>query len=163
MYVGNLAYNVTEEDLTEAFSEFGNVESVNIIKDRFSGQSKGFGFVDMPDNSEADKAIKALNGKDLKGRDIKVGLGDKIYHVIFRERIPDDPDIAMPADDDTGRARITARDMSQQTFSIEHRRRLVQLQIQNHQTKGLFFQHLTDILIVRQDGHWISFILQRFF
>jgi len=55
MYIGNLAYNVTEEDLTEAFSEFGTIESVSIIKDRFSGQSKGFGFVDMPDNSEADK------------------------------------------------------------------------------------------------------------
>jgi RNA recognition motif-containing protein len=77
MYVGNLAYNVTEEDLTEAFSEFGNVESVNIIKDRFSGQSKGFGFVDMPDNSEADKAIKALNGKDFKGRDIKVNQANQ--------------------------------------------------------------------------------------
>jgi len=72
MYIGNLAYNVTEEDLTATFSEFGKVESVSIIKDRFSGQSKGFGFVDMPDNSEADKAIKALNGKDLKGRDLKV-------------------------------------------------------------------------------------------
>ncbi len=77
MYIGNLAYNVTEEDLNEAFSEFGNVESVNIIKDRFSGQSKGFGFVDMPDNSEADKAIKALNGKDFKGRDIKVNQANQ--------------------------------------------------------------------------------------
>lgn len=77
MYVGNLAYNVTVEDLTEAFSEFGTVESVNIIKDRFSGQSKGFGFVDMPDNSEADKAIKALNGTDFKGRDIKVNQANQ--------------------------------------------------------------------------------------
>jgi len=72
MYVGNLAYGVTENDLKEAFSEFGEVESVNIIKDKFSGQSKGFGFVDMPDNSEADKAIKSLNGCQLKGRNIKV-------------------------------------------------------------------------------------------
>lgn len=72
MYIGNLAYNVTEEDLTAAFSEFGKVESVNIIKDRFTGQSKGFGFVDMPDNSEADKAMKALNGTDMKGRDLKI-------------------------------------------------------------------------------------------
>jgi RNA recognition motif-containing protein len=72
MYVGNLAYSVTEEDLQAAFGEFGQVESVNIIKDKFSGQSKGFGFVDMPDNSEADKAIKALNGSDIKGRSIKV-------------------------------------------------------------------------------------------
>jgi len=77
MYIGNLAYNVTEEDLSVAFSEFGTVESVNIIKDRFSGQSKGFGFVDMPDNSEADKAIKALNGTDFKGRDIKVNQANQ--------------------------------------------------------------------------------------
>lgn len=72
MYVGNLAFTVTEQDLTEMFSAFGKVESVNIVKDRFSGQSKGFGFVDMPDNSEADKAIKALNNSRLKDRDIKV-------------------------------------------------------------------------------------------
>jgi len=72
MYVGNLAFTVTEEDLTEAFSVFGTIAGVNIIKDRFTGQSKGFGFVEMPDNSEADKAIKALNGSQLKDRDIKV-------------------------------------------------------------------------------------------
>ncbi len=72
LYVGNLAYSVTEEDLKEVFSEFGELESVNIIKDKYSGQSKGFGFVEMPDNSEADKAIKALNGSQIKGRPIKV-------------------------------------------------------------------------------------------
>lgn len=72
MYVGNLSYSVTEDDLKVLFSEFGEVESVNIIKDKFSGRSKGFGFVEMPDNSEADKAIKALNGTNLKERDIKV-------------------------------------------------------------------------------------------
>jgi len=72
MYVGNLAFTVTEQDLSEAFSAFGKVETVNIVKDRFTGQSKGFGFVDMPDNSEADKAIKALNNSRLKDRDIKV-------------------------------------------------------------------------------------------
>jgi len=72
MYVGNLPHNVNEDELRSLFSEFGEVASVNIIKDRFSGQSKGFGFVDMPNNSEADKAIKALNGTQLKGRDIKV-------------------------------------------------------------------------------------------
>ena len=72
MYVGNLAFTVTEEDLAAAFSAFGTVAGVNIIKDRFTGQSKGFGFVDMPDNSEADKAIKALNNSQLKDRDIKV-------------------------------------------------------------------------------------------
>ena len=72
MYVGNLPYYVNEEDLRTVFAEFGEIASVNIITDRVSGQSKGFGFVDMPNNSEADKAIKALNGSDLHGRSIKV-------------------------------------------------------------------------------------------
>jgi RNA recognition motif-containing protein len=72
MYIGNLAYDVTENNLRNAFSEFGEVSSVKIIIDNFSGRSKGFGFVEMPDNSEADQAIKALNGKVLNGRSIKV-------------------------------------------------------------------------------------------
>jgi RNA recognition motif-containing protein len=76
MYVGNLAYGVTEEDLKKAFSEFGEVASVKIITDKFSGQSKGFGFVEMPNNSEADQAIKALNGKPLGGRAIKVNQAE---------------------------------------------------------------------------------------
>ena len=72
MYVGNLSFSVTEDDLKAVFSEFGEVASVNIIKDKYSGKSKGFGFVEMPNNSEADKAIKSLNGSQLQGRDIKV-------------------------------------------------------------------------------------------
>lgn len=72
IYVGNLPYSVTENDLQEAFGAFGNVSSVNIITDKYSGQSKGFGFVEMPDNSEADKAMKALNGSDMSGRNLKV-------------------------------------------------------------------------------------------
>jgi len=72
IYVGNLPYAVTEDDLRGAFGEFGEVSSVNIVTDKFSGQSKGFGFVEMPNNAEADKAIKALNETPLKGRDIKV-------------------------------------------------------------------------------------------
>ena len=72
IYVGNLSYSVTEEDLRAAFSEYGSLESVNLIKDKYSGQSKGFGFVEMPDNSEADQAIKGLNGSLLKDRNIKV-------------------------------------------------------------------------------------------
>jgi len=72
IYVGNLPYNVTEEDLREAFSEFGEVSSVNVIMDKYSGQSKGFGFVEMEKNSEAEEAIKALNESSLKGRNIKV-------------------------------------------------------------------------------------------
>ena len=72
IYVGNMAYSVTEDQLREAFAAFGEVSSVNVITDRFSGQSKGFGFVEMPDNSEADAAIKGLNGQPINGRAVKV-------------------------------------------------------------------------------------------
>ncbi len=72
IYVGNLSYSVTESELKNAFAEFGEVSSVTIITDKFSGQSKGFGFVEMPNNSEADSAIKALNESSIKGRNIKV-------------------------------------------------------------------------------------------
>ena len=72
LYVGNLPYSVTEDDLKETFSEFGDLGEVTVITDKFSGQSKGFGFVEMPDNSEADAAIKALNETNYKGRNIKV-------------------------------------------------------------------------------------------
>jgi RNA recognition motif-containing protein len=72
IYVGNLSYEVTEEDLQEAFEAFGQVESVKIIKDRFSGESKGFGFVEMPAKAEAQSAIEDLNGKELKGRTLNV-------------------------------------------------------------------------------------------
>lgn len=72
IYVGNLAYGVTQEELHEAFSAYGQVESANLISDKFTGQSKGFGFVEMPNNSEADAAIKALNETPLKGRNMKV-------------------------------------------------------------------------------------------
>ena len=72
IYVGNLDYAVTEDDLKQAFSEYGQIDSVNIIKDKYSGQSKGFGFVEMPDNSEADAAMKALNGSEMKSRNLKV-------------------------------------------------------------------------------------------
>ena len=72
IYVGNLPYNVTEDELRDIFSQFGETSSVNLIKNNFSGESKGFGFVEMPDNSEADTAIKALNKSILKGRNIKV-------------------------------------------------------------------------------------------
>jgi RNA recognition motif-containing protein len=72
IYVGNLAYTVSEEDLKDAFSTFGNVTSVKLITDKFSGHSKGFGFVEMANNSEADAAIKKLNGTALKDRNITV-------------------------------------------------------------------------------------------
>jgi RNA recognition motif-containing protein len=72
IYVGNLAYSVTEDDLRAAFNPYGTVDTVNVITDKFSGQSKGFGFVEMGNNSEADAAIKALNGTSLKGRNMTV-------------------------------------------------------------------------------------------
>ena len=72
IYVGNLSYGVTEEDLKQAFESFGQVETVKIIKDRYSGESKGFGFVEMPAKGEAESAINDLNGKDLKGRALNV-------------------------------------------------------------------------------------------
>jgi len=72
IYIGNLAYSVTEDELRTIFAEFGDVDTVNLITDKFSGQSKGFGFVEMPNNSHADAAIKALNQKDMGGRAVKV-------------------------------------------------------------------------------------------
>jgi cold-inducible RNA-binding protein len=72
LYVGNLAYQVTEDQLRDAFESFGQVESVAIIKDKYSGQSKGFGFVEMPTDAEGQAAIDGLNGKDFNGRAIKV-------------------------------------------------------------------------------------------
>lgn len=76
IYVGNLSYQMNEEKLKEMFDEFGEVKSVKIIKERYSGRSKGFGFVEMPSNSEGDKAVKALNGNFLDGRHIKVNDAD---------------------------------------------------------------------------------------
>jgi RNA recognition motif-containing protein len=72
IYVGNLSYEVAEEDLQEAFESFGQVASVNILKDRWSGGSRGFGFVEMPEKDEAESAITGLSGKVLKGRTIRV-------------------------------------------------------------------------------------------
>jgi len=72
IYVGNLAYSVTQDDLREVFSPYGEISSVSLITDKYSGQSKGFAFVEMPNNSEADAAIKALNETALKGRNMKV-------------------------------------------------------------------------------------------
>ena len=72
IYVGNLSYEVTETDLQEAFEGFGQTESVKIIKDNFSGRSKGFGFVEMSDNADAQSAIDGMNDKELKGRALKV-------------------------------------------------------------------------------------------
>jgi len=72
IYVGNLDRQVTEEDLRKAFESFGQVESATIIKDKYSGEPRGFGFVEMPAKAEARAAIDGLNGKELKERVINV-------------------------------------------------------------------------------------------
>jgi len=72
IYVGNLPSAVTENDLRELFEAFGQVEYANLVKDRLSGESRGFAFVDMPSRKEALSAIVGLNGKDVKGYTIKV-------------------------------------------------------------------------------------------
>jgi RNA recognition motif-containing protein len=72
IYVGNLSNDATEDDLRKAFEEFGKVESVRIITDRYTGRSRGFGFVEMPVDDEAKTAISSMNGKELKGRELNV-------------------------------------------------------------------------------------------
>ena len=72
LYVGGLSYSTTEESLAQAFGEFGTVESANIITDKMSGRSKGFGFVEMSTDEEATKAIEGMNGKEFEGRTITV-------------------------------------------------------------------------------------------
>jgi len=72
IYVGNLGFRTEETSLEAAFAEFGAVNSVDIIKDRYSGESRGFGFVEMSDDGEAAAAIEGMNGKDLDGRALKV-------------------------------------------------------------------------------------------
>ncbi len=72
IYVGNISFQTTEQDLDAAFSAYGQVERVQIVKDRDTGQSRGFAFVEMANNAEADRAIEALNGADLSGRTLTV-------------------------------------------------------------------------------------------
>jgi RNA recognition motif-containing protein len=72
IYVGNLLREATEDDLRQAFEAFGQVTSVKIIMDKYTGDSRGFGFVEMPNHQEANSAISGLDGKDLKGRTLKV-------------------------------------------------------------------------------------------
>jgi len=74
IYVGNLSYQVTDEELRATFEAFGEVSSATVIRDKFTGEAKGFGFVEMPKQAEAEAAIKKLNGKELKGRTLTVNL-----------------------------------------------------------------------------------------
>ena len=74
IYIGNLSLDVTEDDLKTAFEAYGQVETIKIIKDNYTGKSKGFGFVEMPDNSEAQSAINGLNDKEFKGKTLTVNV-----------------------------------------------------------------------------------------
>lgn len=76
IYIGNLSFSTTGEDLRTMFAEFGEVAEAKVVMDQHANRSKGFGFVEMPSNSEADQAIKALNGKAVDGRSIKVNPAD---------------------------------------------------------------------------------------
>ena len=71
IFVGNLNYGLKEEELAQLFSKYGEVSSAKIIKDKMTGRSKGFGFIEMPDDSQANAAIQELNGSDVKGRELK--------------------------------------------------------------------------------------------
>lgn len=72
IYVGNLSYRMDDGELREVFEQYGEVSSARIINDRETGRSKGFGFVEMPDDSAANEAIEALNGKEVGGRNLRV-------------------------------------------------------------------------------------------
>jgi RNA recognition motif-containing protein len=72
IYVGNLSFGVSEENLRQAFEAFGKVSSATIIKDKYSGQPRGFAFIEMPDQAEARAAIENLNGKDILGQPMNV-------------------------------------------------------------------------------------------
>jgi len=72
IYVGNLSYDATDETIKQAFESFGQVISARIVKDKYTGQSRGFGFVEMPVQSQAQTAVKSLNGKELLGKQMSV-------------------------------------------------------------------------------------------
>ncbi len=94
VYVGNLPFSVTDEDVRAMFSEFGEITEAVLIKDKFSGRSKGFGFVTFADEESANKAIAAMNGKEVQGRELKV-----------TEAKPMDPDRPRPPRRDFGGGR----------------------------------------------------------
>ena len=74
IYLGNLSFSTTEETLSSLFAPFGGSESVSIVKDKLTGASKGFGFAELPDSAQSEKAIAVLNGKEIDGRKIRVSL-----------------------------------------------------------------------------------------
>lgn len=77
LYVGNLSYSTTEEALSDLFAQYGEIVSTAVIKDRATGQSKGFGFVELTDEAAAEKAITDLNGKEFEGRRIRVNVAEE--------------------------------------------------------------------------------------
>lgn len=86
IYVGNLSYESTEGDIRTAFENFGAVEEIAIIQDKFSGRSKGFCFVEMPDDAEAQMAIDGMNGQEILGRQVRVNTAHPKGHGQERER-----------------------------------------------------------------------------
>ena len=72
IYVGNLSFDATDDDLKEAFESFGTVDTASVIRDNYSGRSRGFGFVEMPESEEAESAISGLDGQEITGRAVKV-------------------------------------------------------------------------------------------
>ena len=72
IYVGNLSFQMTDQELRDEFEKFGRVDKAAVIKDKFTGKTKGFGFVEMPNGAEAETAIKRLNGVSVKGRNLRV-------------------------------------------------------------------------------------------
>jgi RNA recognition motif-containing protein len=108
IYMGNISYDVTEADLQAAFEAFGAVASVNIIKDQYSGQSKGFGFVEMPSASEAQAAITGLHGKELLGRTLTVNEARPRAEAAARSGVPGGLGTARGGDD-AGRHHVRGR------------------------------------------------------
>jgi cold-inducible RNA-binding protein len=106
LFVGNLAYSTNEDSLRQAFGQFGTVVEATVVTDRFSGRSKGFGFVEMSSDDEATKAVAELNGKPLDGRDLTVNEARERTERTDRpshgpaERAPEAP--AAPSDDEAG-------------------------------------------------------------
>lgn len=74
LYVGNLPYSVNDESLSAMFAEFGDIKEAKVISDKFSGRSKGFGFVTFANGDDAAKAVEAMNGKDIEGRNLTVNV-----------------------------------------------------------------------------------------
>jgi len=85
IYVGNLHYEINEEFLKSVFEEYGSVDSAKIIIDKYSGKSKGFGFIEMPIETEGLKAVEELNGKEVKGRNLKVNQAREKSETNFKK------------------------------------------------------------------------------